>query len=149
MARISDTEGSEFDAPVETVWAYIQHPEAHGWAHKNSRNRAMKPLTDSSFVVSWEQQTPDGRWVKVANKITVYPPLGMVAESLEGPLTGSKMFTVYTPKGSRTEVAVYGEFQSTSVPGHQLEPMVRSAWENSFKEDFEGIREFKVSKAKT
>jgi hypothetical protein len=141
MVRISDHEGSQFDAPLEVVWKYLQSPEAHGTAHKNSRNRTMKPLTDASFVVSWEQNM-DGNWVRVANRITVFPPLGMVAEAIEGPMTGSKMFTVYTPHGAKTEVSVYAEMQASAVPAAQLEPMVRGAWEMAFNEDSVGIREF-------
>jgi hypothetical protein len=141
MARISDTEGSKFDAPLDVVWKYLQDPSAHGTAHQNSRNRAMKPLTDTSFVVSWEQNM-GGNWVKVANRITVFPPLGMVAEAIEGPLTGSKMFTVYTPHGAKTEVAVHGDMQSSMLPPGQLEPMVRAAWESAYNEDAAGIREF-------
>ena len=141
MARINDQEGSEFDAPLETVWKYLQHPEAHGNAHKGSRNRAMKPLTDTSFVVSWEQNM-NGNWVKVANRVTVFPPLGMVAEAIEGPMAGSKMFTVYTPHGEKTEVSVFGEMLGAGVPPPQLEPTVRKFWEMAYLEDNAGIREF-------
>jgi hypothetical protein len=141
MARISDQEGSKFDAPLHVVWKYLQSPEAHGSAHKGTRNRDMKPLTDSSFVVSWEQDM-NGTWVKVANRITVFPPLGMVAEAIEGPMTGSKMFTVYTPHGEKTEVSIHADMQSPAVPEAQLEPMVRGAWERAYSEDSAGIREF-------
>lgn len=101
----------------------------------------MKPLTESSFVVSWEQNV-NGSWVKVANRITVFPPLGMVAEAIEGPMTGSKMFTVYTPHGPKTEVSIYGDMQATAVPAAQLEAMVRGAWEMAYNEDSAGIKEF-------
>jgi hypothetical protein len=141
MVRISDQEGSQFDAPIDVVWKYLQHPEAHGNAHQGTRNRAMKPLTETSFIVSWEQNM-NGNWVKVANKITVFPPLGMVAEAMEGPLAGSKMFTVYTPHGAKTEVAVHGDMQSAVLPAPQIEPAVRAAWEAAFKDDEAGIREF-------
>ena len=141
MTRITDQEGSKFDATVEVVWKYLQDPEAHGGAHRNSRNRSMKPLTETSFVVSWEQNM-NGNWVKMANRITVFPPLGMVAEALEGPLAGSRFFTVYTPHGSQTEVSVYGEMRSSLVPEPQLEGVVRAAWAMAFEEDSVGIREF-------
>jgi hypothetical protein len=141
MARLSDQEGSKFDAPLDVVWKYLQSPEAHGGAHRNSRNREMKPLNESSFIVSWEQNM-NGNWVKVANKITVFPPLGMAAEAIEGPMAGSKMFTVYTPHGAKTEVSVFGDMQAHSVPPAQLEAMVRGAWEMAFNEDSVGIREF-------
>jgi hypothetical protein len=141
MARMNDQEGSKFDAPLDVLWKYLQSPEAHGRAHRNSRNRAMKPLTDTSFVVSWEQNM-NGQWVKVANRITVFPPLGMVAEAIEGPMTGSKMFTVYTPHGPQTEVSIFSDMQSSVVPAAQLEAMVRGAWEMAFNEDSVGIRDF-------
>ena len=141
MARISDTEGSKFDAPLDVVWKYLGDPEAHGGAHKNSRNRAMKPETETSFIVSWEQNM-NGNWVKVANRITLFPPLGMAAEALDGPLAGSKMFTVYTPHGAKTEVSIHGDMQSSSVPPAQLEGVVRAAWEMAFNEDSTGIRDF-------
>ena len=141
MARLNDTEGSRFDAPLDVLWKYLQDPTAHGGAHQNSRNRAMKPLTDTSFIVSWEQNM-NGNWVKVANKITVFPPLGMAAEMIEGPMVGSKMFTVYTPHGHQTEVSVFGDMQASGVPAAQLEALVRMAWEMAFNEDSAGIREF-------
>ncbi len=141
MVHIRDEEKSQFDAPIDVVWKYLQHPEAHGNAHTNSRNRAMKPLTDTSFIVSWEQNM-NGNWVKIANKITVFPPLGMAAEALEGPLAGSRMFTIYTPRGAKTEVAVYGEMLSPVLPPEQIEPVVRQAWANAFAEDLAGIRAF-------
>lgn len=141
MARISDQEGSQFDAPLETIWKYLGDPAAHGGAHRNSRNRAMQPLTDTSFVVSWEQNV-NGSWVKVANKITVFPPLGMAAEALEGPLAGSKMFTVYTPRGSQTEISVHGDMHSATIPAAQLEGVVRAAWQAAFEEDSAGLREY-------
>jgi len=144
MVRISDQEGSKFDAPLEVVWKYLGSPEAHGGAHRNSRNRAMQPINETSFVVSWEQNM-NGNWVKVANRITVFPPLGMVAEAIEGPLTGSKMFTVYTPHGSKTEVSVHGDMQSSALPPAQLEGAVRAAWEMAYNEDSEGIRQFAKS----
>jgi hypothetical protein len=141
MVRINDEEKSHFDAPIEIVWKYLQSPEAHGAAHQNARNRTVKPVTESSAIVSWEQNM-NGNWVRISNKVTFFPPLGMAAEQLEGPMAGSRMFTVYTPNGAKTEVAVYGEMQSPTVPPAQLEPAVRKAWESAFNEDSAGIRAF-------
>jgi hypothetical protein len=144
MARISDQEGSKFDANLEILWKYLQDPAAHGGAHRGSRNRAMQPISDSSFVVSWEQEM-NGKWVKVANRITVFPPLGMAVEAIEGPLAGSKMFNVYTPHGNETEVSIFGDMVASGIPPAQLEPMVRGAWEMAYNEDAAGIREFAKS----
>jgi hypothetical protein len=144
MTRVNDQEGSKFDAPLDVVWKYLQSPEAHGSAHKGTRNRAMKPINDTSFVVSWEQEM-NGSWVKVANRITVFAPLGMVAEAIEGPMTGTKMFTAYTPQGAKTEVSIVADVQAPGMPESQLEPMIRGAWERAFNEDSAGLREFAKS----
>ncbi len=141
MTRISDQEGSLFDAPIEVVWRFLQSPDAHGTSHKGQRNRSVSPTSDTSFVVSWEQNM-NGNWVKVANRITLFPPLGMASEAIEGPLAGSRVFTVYTPKGDKTEVSVFGDMHSKLVPESQLEPTVRGAWERAYNDDAEAIRNF-------
>lgn len=141
VARLNDQEGSKFEAPLDVVWKYLRNPEAHSAAHRNTRNRAAKPISDSTFVVSWEQNM-NGNWAKVANRITMFPPLGMVSEALEGPMTGSKMVTVYTPHGTETEVSIFADMQSSAVPPSQLEGVVRGAWETAFTEDSAGIRAF-------
>ena len=60
-------------------------------------------------------------------------------------MTGSKMFTVYTPHGDKTEVSIHADMQVASVLPAELEQMVRGAWEMAFGEDSAGIREFAKS----
>lgn len=84
----------------------------------------------------------NGTWAKVANRITIFSPLGMAAEATEGPLTGSKRFTVYTPRGPRTEAAVYGDMRSSTVPASQLAAAIHAAWEMACHENAAGIRAF-------
>ena len=142
----NDPEGSQLDAPIDVVGKYLGDPDAHGNAHANARARSMPPISETSFVVSWRQNV-NGHWVKIAHRVTVFPPLGRAAEALEGPRAGSKMFAVYTPKGAMTEVAVYREMRSESVPAAQRESMIRSDWENACTEDAAGLREFAKSHA--
>jgi len=140
MVRIKD-EGSQFDAPIDVVWKFIQSPDDHGRAHTGTRNQQVKPLSDTSMVISMEQNM-NGQWVKVANRITVAPPLGMVIEVLEGPMAGSKMINVYTPRGNATGIDVYGDFMSAQIPAHMLEPAVRGNLQAVFDEDSKAIRAF-------
>jgi hypothetical protein len=140
MVHIKD-EGSHFDAPIETVWAFLQSPPDHGSSHKSVRNAEMKPLTENSFVITQEQNM-NGQWVKVANRITVHPPLALVIEVIDGPMAGTKMVNVYTPKGSKTGIDVYGDFQSPQIPAAQLEHAARANLETVFNEDSAAIREF-------
>jgi len=139
MVHIKD-EGSHFDAPIETVWKYVQ-AEDHGPAHRSTRNQQMKPLSETSFIVSQEQNM-NGQWVKTANRITVFPPVAMSIEVIEGPLAGSKMINVYTPKGGKTGIDVYGEFVSQQIPAAQLEAAVRGNLETVFAEDQAAIKTF-------
>ncbi|MFZ1023393.1 MAG: hypothetical protein WAN87_04595 [Thermoplasmata archaeon] len=143
MVQIKD-EGSHFDVPADVLWKYIQAPADHGGAHPMSRNQQMKPLTETSFMLSQEENM-NGQWVKTSNRITIFPPIGMAIEVMEGPMAGTKMLNVYTPKGNKTGIDVYGDFVAKGVPSAQLEPMVHSNLEMAFNQDVEGLRHF-VSK---
>jgi len=144
MVHIKD-EGSHFDAPIETVWKYLQSPMDHGPSHVTSRNQKMEPINESSFVLTQEQEM-NGQWVKSSSRITIFPPLALSIEILDGPMAGSKMVNVYTPKGSRTGIDVYGEFVSAQIPAPQLEHAVRGNLEMMFNEDSAGIKAFASKK---
>jgi hypothetical protein len=105
----------------------------------------MKPLTETSFVLNQEENM-NGKWVKTSNRVTVFPPLGMSIEVLEGPMAGSKMINIYTPKGNKTGIDVYGEFVSPHIPSNQLEPAVRSNLEAAFNQDVAGLKTFVAKK---
>jgi len=137
MAHIKD-EGSHFEAPIDIVWKYLQGDD-HGRAHTTTRNQKMKPLSDTSFELSMERNM-GGHWTKETSRITVFPPLGMAIEVLDGPMAGSKMINIYTPKGNQTRIDVYGEFQSAMIPAGQLEPAVRGNLEAAFNEDAPAIK---------
>ncbi|MCI4336141.1 MAG: hypothetical protein L3K17_02960 [Thermoplasmata archaeon] len=140
MVHIKD-EGSHFDAPRETVWKFLQSNDAHGASHTGTRNQQMKPINETSFVVSMEQEM-GGHWVKVANRITILPPVAMAIEVIEGPMTGSKMINVYTAKGNKTGIDVYGEFTSAQIPAAQLESAVHANLAEVFEQDAAAIKAF-------
>jgi hypothetical protein len=144
MVQIKD-EGSHFDVPVDMLWKYIQAPADHGAAHEGSRNQQMKPLSETSFILSQEENM-NGKWVRTSNRITVFPPLGMSIEVLEGPMAGSKMINIYTPKGNKTGIDVYGEFVAPQIPANQLEAAVRKNLENAFNQDVAGLKTFASKK---
>ncbi|HEV2429654.1 MAG TPA: hypothetical protein VGV64_07430 [Thermoplasmata archaeon] len=140
MVHVRD-EGSHFDVPIDRLWKFLQDPEAHGGSHRSTRNQSMKPLSDTSMILSMEQKM-NGNWVKVSNRITVLPPLGLAIEVLEGPMAGSKIVNVYTPKGEKTGIDVYGEFVSKQVPEHQLEGMARGFLAEVFEEDAATLKNY-------
>jgi hypothetical protein len=143
MVHIKD-EGSHFDAPLDTVWKYIQDGERHNDTH-HSRNFSMKPLTESTMELSWEMEM-NGSWNKIKTRTTVLPPVGLAIEMIEGPMAGSKFFNVYTPAGSKTAIAVYGEFASKTIPPAQLEPAVHGFLEQVFNEDNAAIKAMAAKK---
>jgi hypothetical protein len=133
--------GSEFDAPIEVVWKYVQAPEDHGNSHKDRRNIERKSINENTVLMSWEQDV-DGRSVRMANRLTFHPPVGFFIEPQEGPMAGSKFFTYYVPKGNKTQVVVVGHWTSKTIPPDQLEKAVRANLEKVFNEDVAGLKEF-------
>ena len=140
MAHIEDL-GSHFDAPIETLWKFIQSPDDHGRSHKDRRNVRGEPDGENAMRTSWEQDV-GGHWVKVSNRVTMFPPVAMLVHSLEGPLAGSRFLFYYAPHGNKTGVSVIGEFQSPTIPAAQLESVVMSSLESAFNEDQAALREF-------
>jgi hypothetical protein len=103
----------------------------------------MKPLGRHSFAPSMKQKG-DGKWVKLANRIMVFPPLALAIEVVEGPMTGTKMANVYPPKQGKTRIDVSGDFQAPRVPSAQLEGGVRPSLGKVFDEDAAAVRRIAV-----
>ena len=140
MVRIRD-EGSEFDAPLEVVWRFLQSPETHLAAHKGERNHRVEALASNAILAHWEMQTGD-RWVPVTNRVTFLPPVATMIESLDGPMRGTKLVHVYTPSGAKTRVDVYGEFVLVGVPDAETEGAAAGGLSAVFETDNAALREF-------
>ncbi len=144
MVHIKD-EGSQFDAPVDVVWKYIQSETDHGEAHKGRRNFQRKAISETTVELSWEQEM-EGKWVRSANRLTFFPPVGFAVEPLDGPLVGSKFINYYTPRGNKTEVTVVGEWTSKTIPPAMLEKAVWANLEKLFAEDAAAIKQFQTKR---
>jgi hypothetical protein len=139
MVHVRD-EGSRVDGSIESVWRYLNDPELHGKAHKNSRNVTQKIEGGTTILVTAERNFR-GSWVKVGQRLTVLPPLGHVIEFVAGPFAGSKMFTVYTPlDADHTQVDVYGEFRSPTLADAEVETAARQYLDEVFSEDAPAIK---------
>lgn len=144
MVHVRD-EGSRYDGSIETVWRYLNNPELHGQSHKDTRNRTAKPEGGLTTRLSMERNWK-GAWVKVSFRVTVLPPLGYVAEYTEGPFAGTNTFTVYTPLDSdHTQVDVYGEFKSPTIPEAELESAARQFLESVYNDDAPSIKTLHTS----
>jgi hypothetical protein len=146
MVHVTDL-GSEFDAPVEVIWEYLQSDDDHGPSHKGRRNVERKQLSENTVLLNWEQDM-EGKWIPMSNRLTFFPPLGFFVEPLAGPMAGSKFFNYYVAKGDKTAVAVVGEWHSKMIPDAQLEKVVMANLEKVFHEDTDGIKHFKLKKSK-
>jgi hypothetical protein len=131
MVFIRD-EGALFEAPIDTVWKYLRS-DSHGKAHAHIRNAKSERISDTSFVFSSERNR-HGNWTKEAAHVTDFEPLGVAFEMI-GPHKGSKMFYVYTPKGEKTQIDVYGAFTSDVIPDERLEREVLEELEGEFNDD--------------
>ncbi|MCI4363669.1 MAG: hypothetical protein L3K13_05120 [Thermoplasmata archaeon] len=140
MVFIADW-GSVFDAPLETVWKYLQSDTEHGDSHKGRRNFTRTTVNESTVLLNWEQDV-EGKWVKLSNRLTFHPPVGFFVEPLEGPMAGSKFFNYYVPNGEKTQVVVVGEWSSKTIPPAQLEKAVWANLEKVYSEDVAGLKEF-------
>ncbi|MDG6994739.1 MAG: hypothetical protein JRN52_02355 [Nitrososphaerota archaeon] len=149
MVFIEDR-GSIFAAPLEIVWKYLFDGEAHDAVHKSTRNPSFKPVSKTSFIYCAERNF-NGNWIAESQRLSVFPPLGMSTEWLEGPFAGSKMFYLYSPKGNKTQIDVFGDFTSKTIPDSDLEQSVNKFLEREFNDDAPAIRDYarktkKVSK---
>ncbi len=125
-------DGSKFKAPMSKVWELNQSEGKHN--HPSLRNQKAEQ-DGEHFILTYETAMPNGTWVKNKSRTTAFPPLGIMFETLEGPMAGSKSFQYYTPKGKETGVTVVGEFTSKVIPEADLKKAVMSFLETVFNED--------------
>ncbi len=121
-----------FNAPIEKVWKLNASEGAHNHASLKNLHGGQE---GEHPMLSYETAMPDGSWVKHKVRLTLFPPLGVVFETIEGPLSGSKSIQYYTPKGDKTGVTIVGNWTSMGVPDVMLQQSVTAFLDVVFKED--------------
>lgn len=139
MVYVKD-EGSVFDAPIDFVWKYIFGGEAHDSAHKTTRNPKFEKYSDITIIYGSERYLR-GKWAPDRMRISMFPPVSVVTEWIDGVLAGSKMTYVYSPQGNETRIDVYGEFTSKTLPAHEVEAAAREFLDSEFAADAPAIRD--------
>lgn len=97
-------------------------------------------LNEHLFTNSWDEEI-NGQSTSIKAKGTVFYPLGIAFEVIEGPFAGSTNFTYYTPRAdNKTIVVVAGEFISKSIDptvgdDEKLRSILLSTFEKVFEED--------------
>lgn len=139
MVYLKD-EGSVFDAPIDFVWKYIFGGEDHDSAHKTTRNSKLGKVSDITILYGSERYLR-GKWAADQLRISMFPPISVVTEWLEGVLAGSTLVYLYSPEGEKTRIDVYGEFTSKSLPPSEVEAAACEFLETEFAADAPVIRE--------
>jgi hypothetical protein len=147
MVYVKD-EGSVFDAPIDFVWKYIFGGEAHDSAHKTTRNPKFQKYSDITIVYGSERYLR-GKWAPDLMRISMFPPVSVVTEWLEGALAGSKLTYVYSPQGDKTRIDVYGEFTSKTLPADEVEAAAKEFLDSEFAADAPVIREAYLKEKKS
>lgn len=99
-------------------------------------------VNEQTFTNRWDDEI-NGQTVKIKIKGTIFYPLGVVFETIEGPFAGSTYFIYYVPMDdNKTNVVVAGEFRSESIDltvgdDERLRSIVLSTLEKVFNEDCE------------
>jgi hypothetical protein len=125
-------EGSVFKAPLDKIWKLNASEGEH--SHPSLRNQNSE-MEGEHPVLSYETQMPNGGWVKNRVRMTLLPPVGIAFETIEGPMTGSKSFQYYTPRGAETGITVVGNWVANGIPEEAIKPAVMGFLETVFKED--------------
>ena len=131
-------EGSVFDAPIDVVWEYMMG-DGHDAAHTTTRNPTFEKVSDLTIVYGSERFLR-GKWAADKLRISMFPPVAVVTEWLEGVLAGSKFVYLYSPHRQRTRIDVYGEFSSKSLPPEEVEAAAREFLDTEYAADAPAVR---------
>jgi hypothetical protein len=137
MVFIEDS-GSVFDAQLDMVWKLGEaHIKEGNRIHPNTRNNNTEILNETTFINRWEQvDDAKGQNIRMKIRGTMYYPLGIAFEILEGPFVDSKYFVYYIPiDNNKTGVTVVGDFKSNIIPEDKIKPIVLDFSERVFNED--------------
>lgn len=137
MVFVEDS-GSVFDAQLDMVWKLGEaHIKEGNRIHPNTRNNKSEILNETTFINSWEQvDDANGQNIRMKIRGTMYYPLGIAFEILEGPFVDSKYFVYYIPiDNNKTGVTVVGDFKSNNIPEDKIKPIVLGFSERVFNED--------------
>jgi hypothetical protein len=145
MVFIEDRQGI-FDAPIDKVWNLARaHSTEGSKIHPGAKNIVTEMINEQIFTNSWDEEI-NGQTVKIKMKGTIFYPLGVAFETIEGPFAGSTYFIYYIPMDdNKTNVVVAGDFRSQSIDptvgdDKKLRSIVLSTLEKVFNEDCEYLK---------
>jgi hypothetical protein len=82
--------------------------------HPNFKNISIEMEGENIFTCTWEENI-NGQIRKMKEKGTIFYPLGIAYEFIEGQFMGSKYFVYYIPQeDNKTRIIMVGDLISTS-----------------------------------
>ncbi|MCI4335010.1 MAG: hypothetical protein L3K04_05230 [Thermoplasmata archaeon] len=135
----AEGEGSTFDAPIDNVWKYLLGSLDHDGAHATTRNPRFEEVSEISMIYA-AQRKFHGTWAPGRMRISLVAPASIVTEWLAGPLAGSKLLDLYSPRGSKTQTDVHEELTSKPLPLEEVEAAAREWLESAFNDDAPAVR---------
>lgn len=135
--------GAVYDAPLDVVWDFMQkdeefHPKAHTADVRNFHGKALSEITT---LLRYERNVGD-KWEKMVCRMTTIPPAIRIQEDLDGPYAGSKTVFLYTARGKRTIVDVFGYVHSSELTPAEIKRDRKKTWANAYSEDLPYFRRF-------
>lgn len=131
-------EGSIFDAPIDKIWKYLP---SEGHLHP-SANVVNREVSGNTVIITAERNIM-GKLTKTKVKNTLYPPIGIAQEYLEGPAAGSRAFAYYIPKGDKTGITIVGDFQMIGMDEQGTKNAMMEQLQVSFDEDNANLKKMK------
>jgi hypothetical protein len=135
--------GAVYDAPLEVVWDFMEkdetfHPQAHTAEVRNFEGHALSEVTT---LLSYERRN-GVRWEKMVCRMTTLRPAVRIQEDLDGPYAGSTTVFLYTPRGERTVVDVFGYVRSSELTPAEIRRDRKRTWARACAEDLPYFRRF-------
>src|SRR4029078_3577711 len=102
-------------------------------------------INEETFTNSWKEEA-NGQTVRIKMRGTIFYPLGVAFETLEGSFSGSTYFIYYIPRNdNKTNVVVAGDFRSTYIDptidnDERLRSIILSTFDKVFNKDCEYLK---------
>jgi hypothetical protein len=135
-------EGSEFDAPLDRIWKYLASEQEH--EHKRIKVVGYEPQGENVALMTLDVDMGNVPVMRSKIKQTTFAPFGFLSEYIEGPLTGSKSFQYYIPKGNKTGVTVVGDFVGKGMDDKSVKQAASQFLDIAFNEDNENLKKLVV-----
>lgn len=120
--------GTVYDAPIDALWEFmvddgVFHPKAHRSTLRKMKWKQLNDITGGGTC----EVLRGGKWDKMDFRMTTVAPLVRVQEDFAGSHAGQKVVYLYTPRGKRTTVDVFGwapravaeDFQTSLVNAYE------------------------------